>query len=79
MICVGLRSNGNLKKINALSDGSCPSASYSVLSTTEAQLAYTPLTAADVLYAYTWGFGAVLMMWALGVAVGSAVGLIKKL
>lgn len=30
------------------------------------------ITPSSILYIYTWGMGAVLMMWALGYAVGAA-------
>lgn len=34
--------------------------------------------AAEVLYLYSWGMGAVLSMWAIGYAVGIAVSVIKQ-
>jgi hypothetical protein len=34
---------------------------------------------ATILYVYTWGMGAVLLIWSLGFAVGAAVSAIKKL
>jgi len=37
------------------------------------------VTPTSVLYVYTWGLGAVLALWALGFAVGSAVTVLRKL
>lgn len=37
------------------------------------------ITSGDVLNVYSWGFGVILSMWALGYAVSAAVSLIKKL
>lgn len=45
---------------------------------TAEQLAAIGINAADVLYAFRWGFGAVLLGWSLGFAVGVAVDLIRK-
>lgn len=78
MLCVtydGL----NFSEVAPLADGSCPSASYVLLSATESALAYAPMTASDILYAWTWGAGSVLFMWAFGIAIGAATSLIHKL
>ncbi len=37
------------------------------------------IDAPTILYIYSWGVGAVLMAWALGIAVRSATDVIKKL
>lgn len=37
------------------------------------------VTPEAILYVFTWGMGAVLMMWSLGYAIGAAVTALKKL
>lgn len=37
------------------------------------------ITPEAILYVYSWGMGAVLMMWSLGYAIGAAITGIKKL
>lgn len=36
------------------------------------------VTAGSILYVYSWGVAAVLLMWGLGVAVGAALRVISK-
>lgn len=45
---------------------------------TAEQLAAIGINAADILYVYAWGLGAVLAAWAFGFAVGVAVDVIRK-
>ncbi|WP_286291874.1 hypothetical protein [Methylomarinovum tepidoasis] len=79
MICVTVNDVGGLVQVPPAADGTCPNTAYVVLSATESALAYVPITAADILYAWTWGAGTVLFMWALGIAVGAAVGVIRRI
>jgi hypothetical protein len=37
------------------------------------------INAPEILYVFSWGFGAVLMSWLLGYGVLLAIGLIRKL
>lgn len=45
---------------------------------TAEQLAAIGINAADILYVFKWGFGAVVLAWSLGFAVSVAVELIRK-
>lgn len=36
------------------------------------------ITAPDVLYVFSWGFGAVLFFWSIGYAAGVAIEAIRK-
>jgi hypothetical protein len=45
---------------------------------TAEQLALIGVTAADILKAYSWGFGAVVTAWFFGFCVGVAVDMIRK-
>lgn len=45
---------------------------------TAAQLALIGITPEDILYAFKWGFGAVVLCWSWGMAVAAAVDVIRK-
>lgn len=45
---------------------------------TAEQLALIGVNAADILLAFTWGFGVVVLMWSFGFVVGVAVDVIRK-
>jgi hypothetical protein len=45
---------------------------------TPAELALLGIDSETILLVWTWGFGSVLSMWALGFGVGVAVETIKK-
>lgn len=57
----------------------CPAASQQWATLAEVvDPASLGIAAADILYVYTWGVGAVLSMWALGYAVGAAITALRK-
>ncbi len=57
----------------------CPAGSNASISFPEAiDPALFGVTPDTMLHVYTWGFGAVLSMWAIGYFVGLAVGMIRK-
>lgn len=41
--------------------------------------ANTVITSSEILYVVSWGFGVVLLGWAIGYVLGLVTGLIKKL
>lgn len=46
---------------------------------TPQELALLGIDAPTILYVWSWGFGSVISMWALGYGVGGAVQVIRKL
>lgn len=42
------------------------------------ELALVGIDSQTIFYVYTWGMGVVLFMWSLGLAVGAAKNVIKK-
>lgn len=41
--------------------------------------ANTVITASEILYVVSWGFGVVLLGWAIGYILGLVIGIIKKI
>ena len=41
--------------------------------------ANTVITSAEILYVISWGFGVVLLGWAIGYVLGLVIGIIKKI
>lgn len=57
----------------------CPPENLSSLSLAETlDPALLGITPQGVLKVYSWGFGAVLVMWLIGYSIGLATGLIRK-
>ncbi|WP_411878216.1 hypothetical protein [Polaromonas sp. YR568] len=57
----------------------CPPQNLSSLSLAEAlDPALLGITPQGILKTYSWGLGAVLMMWLIGYGIGLATGLIRK-
>jgi hypothetical protein len=58
----------------------CPEADQRILALGDAlDPVSLGITTADVLAMFSWGFGAVLMFWLLGMGLSVALGLIRKL
>lgn len=79
MQCVILTTDGTLQTVNLNPDGSC--SAYVLLDQSDYGLmvqAYT-VTPEQVLQVFSWGFGAVLLFWSLGYAIGAAKLAISKL
>ena len=62
---------------------SCEEGQLVALTSAEFKNLFTPegmgINAPDLLQAYAWGLGSILLMWALGYVVAVALGLIKKI
>ncbi len=43
------------------------------------ELSFLGITSIDILQVYTWGMGAVIFSWSIGVAVGAVITVIKKI
>lgn len=46
---------------------------------TPEQMELIGVTSEQILYAFGWGFGAVVLMWSFGFVIGAAILAIKKL
>jgi len=77
MICTTINA-GVVQQVAFNLDGTCPN--LVALSYTEfVNISNSQITASDILYDFSWGFGAVLTFWSIGYAVGVAKAVIQKL
>jgi hypothetical protein len=81
MQCITINVFGNVQKVNANADGTCPSNAYILLNNADYSLMVQSynITPEQVLSVFSWGFGVVLFFWSLGYAVGVAKQMINKL
>lgn len=75
--CITVNTDGTFS-LTTLSPADCTSYVLLDASDFRTMVESYDIASADVLYVFSWGFGAVLFFWSMGYAVGVAKSLINK-
>lgn len=73
--------NGSFSASGRWYEAPCASSDSVIMTTGEYQALVpvnTVITSAEILYVISWGFGVVLLGWAIGYILGLVIGIIKK-